>query len=150
MPLIEWNDILLIGNKEIDSQHHRLVELANELVHTARKSDNPKDLVKPMKALREYTVLHFDAEERFMKSIGYPGLNDHTLEHTNLKNRVKLYQKELFVGMKIPPDEVLGFMKTWLLNHILDMDMKIKAFINRPKETVLPDTSEEKTPPATH
>ena len=55
---IEWNDSYLLGIPEIDNQHKKLLELANDLHEAAAGSEeNYKlNMSKVLKKLTDYTV----------------------------------------------------------------------------------------------
>jgi hemerythrin-like metal-binding protein len=89
VPNIVWSETLLIGKLEIDAEHKQLIRIANSLLRAMQEGRNKNDFAKILHELREYTVFHFNNEEEYMRSIGYPDLNKHIEEHNTLKKRVK-------------------------------------------------------------
>lgn len=131
MAELKWNAQLEVGVKVIDEQHKELLRIANGLIKAVSLGRGRKTLENVMRRLREYTVLHFNSEERLMDEVGYPHRIQHIDEHANLKRGVKEFQAMLYKHEDLTPGEVLGFMKGWLLQHILDADMRLARFINR-------------------
>ncbi len=129
MAEIKWSDSLSLGVDEIDDQHIHLVDMANNLLLVIKLKKPQKEIKKLITELREYTVIHFNDEEAYMEKIGFPELEEHRKEHQKLTERVKTYQKTLYHQYEIDPHEVLAFLKTWLLDHILSMDMDIAKFL---------------------
>lgn len=128
MGKIVWSDALSLGNETIDSEHKRLIKIANAIIRLAREDMGKKKIINAMQYLREYTVFHFQNEEKFMSQIQYPLSDAHSAEHAELKHQVKSYQYALFHSVVITGDELLDFMKKWLIDHILNSDLKIKEF----------------------
>ncbi|WP_419783808.1 bacteriohemerythrin [Maridesulfovibrio sp.] len=133
MKRLEWSDKLNLGVPQIDNQHKELIRLVNGLI-SAVSLDRPEKTIKNvLKKLREYTVFHFNSEEVFMDSIGYDNLNKHVAEHIDLKKKVKEFQRYIYKGESVEVMTLLDFLKPWLLNHILESDREIAAFIKREK-----------------
>lgn len=127
MKPLEWNDSLSLGIDAIDDEHKRLLDFANTLI-AAVKSGEREKIKKCFHDLREYTVVHFQNEERYMEQIRYPDLSRHKLEHLDLKARVKHYQESLYHCAEIEPKDVQAFIKHWLIDHVIYMDMHIKLY----------------------
>ena len=128
MPNIVWSETLLIGNTEIDAEHKQLIRIANSLLRAMQEGRNKNDFAKILHELREYTVFHFNNEEEYMRSIGYPDLNKHVEEHNILKKRVKDFQHSVFIGDKVEYDALREMLKDWLVGHILSCDLRIKEY----------------------
>ena len=128
MPNIVWSETLLIGKLEIDAEHKQLIRIANSLLRAMQEGRNKNDFAKILHELREYTVFHFNNEEEYMRSIGYPDLNKHIEEHNILKKRVKDFQHSVFIGDKVEYDALREMLKDWLVGHILSCDLRIKEY----------------------
>ncbi len=133
MKTISWDDCLNLGVKRVDDQHHQMVEMVNDLLEILHKGKG-EEVVRPLLSkLREYTVYHFHDEEAFMEEIGYPGRREHQQEHERLVKQVKQYQRDIYEHRTVEPAALLSFLKEWLLDHFLKMDMEIGMFV-REKE----------------
>lgn len=129
MQRLEWTDKLSIGVERIDNQHRRMVQLANNLV-TAMQTDVAEDILDTLfMELREYTQVHFQAEEQYMQDVGYPGLDAHRQTHEALKQQVRDYRQSLKDKKAVPPSDVLRFLKAWLVDHIIYEDMQIGRYV---------------------
>lgn len=111
MKKILWNQELSVGVEEIDSQHKELLRIANGLIQAVCLGRNEKTINNVLKKLREYTVFHFNSEEKFMESIGYNKRAQHVEEHFKLKMNVKAFQREIYMGKAISPDDLVEFIK---------------------------------------
>lgn len=125
MKRIEWHPKLNIGVEQIDEQHKRLVQLANNLI-SAIQTGVAEDILEVIcKELHEYTVFHFRDEELLMQEVGYPHLEQHQKKHREITDQVQAYLDALERDNNVPPQDVLDFMGDWLVEHIIYMDMKI-------------------------
>lgn len=133
MKKIEWDASLNLGVKQIDDQHKRLIQLANNIIAAVHSGEAQDVMDSFFNELREYTVFHFRDEERFMEEVGYPERGRHHAMHNALKQRVKHFQRDLYEQKNISCEDVLQFMKGWLVDHILGQDMKIAKHIEDSK-----------------
>lgn len=130
MALIAWNDSYSVKVKQMDEQHKKLVEMINQL-HEAMKVGQGKQAVGDvLNALVSYTKTHFANEESLMKTHGYPGYEDQKKAHTNLVGQVGDIQKKFLAGNAPLSQDVMVFLKDWLIKHIQGTDQKYGLFFN--------------------
>lgn len=121
---IEWDDAYLLGVPEIDSQHKKLIAIANELydVVTGDEGEYKAKMPEILKKLTDYTQYHFSHEEKLQETIGYPGLAAHKNAHSFFIKEVEFQIKSLSAENK---NSVLGFynyIAGWVFNHIAKSD----------------------------
>ena len=127
MTLIAWSDKLMLNISSIDDEHKQLVSWMNQLAIAATANDN--DIIKNLfEILKQYTITHFKNEEVYMESLNYPDLPRHKAKHFELKSMVAGFQKSLNENQAININEILKFIKHWLIDHIVAEDMKIKTY----------------------
>lgn len=125
MALIDWKNEYSINNKIIDEQHKKLVDLINQL-HVAMGAGKGKDILgNILDELVSYTVFHFSSEEKFMKDHNYSGYSLHKIEHDKLTRQVVEFQNNYKAGKSVVSQELLKFLKDWLVNHIIGSDKKL-------------------------
>jgi len=94
---------------------------------------NIQDLAKvreeSLQAMRDYTNYHFRQEEEYMKEIGYPDIVAHKRLHTDFDDQLYNYHRMIRNGELVLNTELISIIKDWLLNHILKVDMKYRAFL---------------------
>jgi hemerythrin len=78
----------------------------------------------------DYTVDHFQHEEKLIEKHGYPLTAEHKEIHRLLKEKVIAYRDELFLKDSFNAKEFQDFMSGWLVNHILNDDRQYAEFIN--------------------
>jgi hemerythrin len=133
-PLV-WNDSFATGVAEIDEQHMILVHTLNEAGSKLANGSNPHLLEQITQDLLSYALYHFDTEEELMQEYGYrdaddDAMNRHLEQHRAFSAKVVSVREGLKAGMLVSADDILHFLNTWLVNHILNTDMKLGAFIN--------------------
>ena len=128
---IEWNDSYLLGIPEIDNQHKKLLELANDLHEAAAGSEeNYKlNMSKVLKKLTDYTVYHFSNEEDFMRKYGYAGVDIHKTAHDNFIGEVNHQNNQLSDDKKEDGMRFYSYMVNWVLTHIAKADKIWAAYV---------------------
>ncbi|EOS42869.1 hemerythrin family protein [Lachnospiraceae bacterium JLR.KK009] len=118
------------GIAAIDQEHTRLFELAQE-THSLLTNDTLLDkadsLVHLISELINYTRTHFSHEEEYQRSIGYTGIEEHAAMHRKFEDKLSEFDfdslGEDFNSQNETVEELLGFLTTWLITHILQADM---------------------------
>ncbi len=123
MALIEWNEDIMIGLKEVDDQHHILVRAVN-LLHMGMERNCSNQLMGDIFAtLTDYTHTHFADEEKIFEEAGYEDAENHKKAHRALLNRFEQLKTEWAAGNVDNGAEVLEFLVNWLKKHILETDV---------------------------
>lgn len=128
LPLIEWNDSLSVGIPSIDAQHQRLVAILNTLKASEVSGANTERLEQLLNELAEYTVYHFDTEERLMAAHGYPDLIEHRASHQTLLAQVGQFRADFAAGNSKLTARLFLFLRTWLNGHIRGTDRAYGPF----------------------
>ena len=119
------------GIEMIDQEHARLFELAqetNDLLYNDFLQDKSDSLLHLISELINYTRTHFSHEEEYQKSIGYAELKQHAAQHRAFEERLMAVDLDAlendFERQNDAVESLLNFLVTWLVNHILEVDMK--------------------------
>lgn len=129
MALIQWSNLLSVGVTQFDNEHKKLVDILNNL-HDAMKEGKGADVIgKTLDSLISYTATHFASEEKLMTQHAYPNLTKHKGEHAALVKQALEIQKDFKAG-KALPQNLLQFLKDWLMKHIAGDDKQYGPFLN--------------------
>ncbi|NNM52015.1 MAG: bacteriohemerythrin [Pseudomonadales bacterium] len=120
-----WDKRLDIGDMEINRQHRRLVDMANDIFRLHQQGQSGKAVERIISALASYTVTHFAYEERMFVQQNYPNKDQHVEEHRRLVERVMAFKQRIDRGEDVG-GELLEFIKSWLNQHIQGSD---KAYV---------------------
>jgi len=129
MAMYEMKPEYYTGIEFMDNEHKKLFEIANnvyELLMNDFIPDKYDYIMEVINELKDYAKTHFEHEEEYMGSIKYRKLLSHKVEHDNFIEKVNEYnpdvidenQREILL-------ELLDFLTTWLVDHILMQDKLI-------------------------
>jgi len=128
MPYFEWTDSLLVGIKTIDDQHKQLVDMVNTLHHAVEEPGQSCPAPELVARLKAYAAEHFHIEEGYMQAFAYPEFEAHMQEHQSFSDAVQTFEDNCARG-SANASEVLDFLKQWLTEHILGVDMRMGRFL---------------------
>jgi len=128
--LIVWSKSYSVNVDQMDKEHQRLIDIINKM-YGAMRSGRGKDAIGSiLDELVEYTKTHFMHEERLMRESGFSGLDEQRRAHEALINQVIEIQTKFNAGTALS-QEVLSFLKNWLVNHIQGMDKRYGPSMNK-------------------
>lgn len=127
--MYEMKQEYLTGIKQIDEEHARLFEIAEEAYQLRKnefipdKYDNIREILRKLK---EYTFIHFENEEKYMESIQYKRRFTQKVQHDAFRCKLDDIDIEsIDEGSDEIIDEILQFLTDWLVEHILHTDKLI-------------------------
>ena len=129
--LIQWNDAWRVGNAAIDYDHQMLVNITNQLWDLKEQSRvTHADVSRILGQLVDYVKRHFKREEEIFMASDYPLKASHKAMHAELTKVVediaKVYDKDPEL---LDLDEIMDFLKRWLMDHIVKHDMGYREYI---------------------
>ncbi len=128
--LITWSRSYSVGVSQMDNEHQRLIDIINNL-YAAMRSGRSKDAIGTiLDELINYTKTHFTHEEKLMQDSNYAGLDEQKRAHAALVNQVVEIQQKYRTGTAMG-QEVMTFLKNWLINHIQGLDKQYGPVMNK-------------------
>ena len=124
MAFFDWTDKFSVAVPAMDTQHKKLVDIINRFFEASKETPNKEKNGKLLNELINYTVTYIVEEEKFMESTGFPGLVEHKMLHKALVARATEVKRDFDAGTGVIQQEVLNFLKSWLMTHIQGQDMK--------------------------
>ena len=126
-----WTDDVMVGVDILDIQHKKLFETLNTLVNAIEVHSGQKEVERVIGFLDNYVVEHFGTEEKMMKEVSCPRMDEHIEQH-------KVFIDSL--------DEVKGYYTSegttedlslmlrnnlchWLVSHIMMVDKEMGLFL---------------------
>ncbi len=125
MEFVVWHSSYCIGEPTIDRQHQELVRLINLLHQKIHGGFCDRIIDEVLIRLINYAENHFRDEEEFMKAKNYPEYEEHRKEHERLVMEVFEFKRR-YDKREVSKFDLLLFLRDWLINHILDTDLKLK------------------------
>jgi len=127
-PLLLNASDFVLGDKIIDEQHEELIDGINKL-YEARLSLSNVEIRSIIETIIVNSKVHFDQEEKEMKSIGYPKIKEHLAEHTELLKDVGEFIARFDLGEDVAA-EFQAFLFDWIAAHIRTSDRDIFDYKN--------------------
>ncbi len=128
--LINWNKSYSVGVSQMDKEHQRLIDIINNLYASMRAGRGKDAIGTILDELIDYTKTHFAHEERLMQESGYAGFDEQKRSHEALIAQVVEIQKKYRAGTALG-QEVMNFLKNWLVNHIQGLDKQYGPVMNK-------------------
>ncbi len=126
---IAWNDDYSVGIAALDEDHRRLLHLINNLQTAAHYPTGEAYERQALDELVDYTRTHFEREEVLMSELGYPGFEEHKRQHEAMIQKVEQFLEAYRKDPAGTIEEMVQFLKQWLLNHIAGTDQQYSAFL---------------------
>lgn len=128
MVSFKWDKHFLTGLKEVDQQHHHLVDLINEFGNLiAKNTINIEDVDSLYKQLEDYTVYHFNEEDKMSleADVDILYLDHHRKIHDSFIQDIKTIYSNITAQSIDQASNFLKFLLNWLAYHILGEDQDL-------------------------
>lgn len=126
---LTWKHEYSVGIQSIDNDHKKLLNLINQLQTASLYYTGEEFEKNALKELIEYTKFHFQREEDLMEQYQYPDFGPHKEQHkimvAKVSQMVEQYEKDADKSI----DELLEFLKEWLIRHINGTDQEYSEFL---------------------
>ena len=129
MPLIEWTDVFTVNITEMDEEHKRFVELINEFHKALSESRIQEKLTGLLDGLVQYAETHFASEERLLEKYKCDELEKQRQEHAVFMATMIELRKQYSTGHMVSAIDIMNFLKSWLIDHIMYQDKKYSDYI---------------------
>lgn len=134
MTFLAWDPSYATGIRIIDDEHQHLFTLINKLAATRGGTASHETVQEVVLGLRDYVRTHFVVEEELMRVYKYPGYEAHKKLHKEFFDKVEQLYQDTLSGELIVMNFLVDFIKNWLVEHVLKVDMDYVGFI--PKDGI--------------
>ncbi len=128
MAFFKWQPGYSVQVSKFDEQHKQLINLINQLHEAMKAGQVASHLSTILSELDRYTKEHFSEEERMMQLHQYPGLALQKQAHAHFIQKIQQFKEQLNTGTVTTSIQIMGFLKDWLVRHILETDKKYAPF----------------------
>ena len=126
---IEWSKDLSVGVDEIDEDHLKLIAIVNRF-HEAYVSGADKSaMLATLTEIADYSGWHFDHEENVMRRFGFPHLERHAGQHSDLLNRMDQILVDFEVGKSELSEDLFEFLRNWIVIHLKTEDRELGEWV---------------------
>jgi hemerythrin-like metal-binding protein len=119
---MKWNQSYSVGIEEIDRQHQKLIGMLAQLIKATDEKDSKSVVKDILDNLVEYTVYHFNTEERYFEQFDYENKVEHKAEHKTFTDKVALFVNDYKEDRILLTADILMFLSNWIQNHIKGSD----------------------------
>ena len=127
-----WKSEYNIGNLKIDQEHQKLFAIARKTLSVIKLNNDEKEIGKINELITElftYVGTHFSNEQKYMKEVKYPELENHILLHKNLLDMLtNLISKLNSMNLKEIEQSLYSFIEEYFIRHIILEDKKINLW----------------------
>ncbi len=125
-----WDRKMSVGIRQFDEHHKVIVGLIFDMKGKVNSGEQRDYLMKLLYELSSYIKYHFAAEERMLKSHGYPDADMHIQHHRYFTEQINEFEEQMAFGKGGLEKEIYLFLKTWFADHIMKMDKAYSEFLN--------------------
>jgi hemerythrin len=125
-----------VGNDAIDHDHRYLVCYLNTVELALQNPEEKEVLLSSLQQLYNYAYEHFMKEEIIQQKISYPEIQKHRIEHKKLledlskmKNNLETKYDKQDINNRY--EEIVAFLRHWLIDHVLNTDMLLKPYLSK-------------------
>ena len=122
--MIKWNNKYSVGISRIDEEHKKLIGILNKAIFAKEHGNNPEEIKEVLSEMVEYYHKHFTTEEAYMIKFNFPEYQFHKNEHLDFTNKTIATFNKVIKDDGDVANEILEFLKQWLVNHIQSIDKK--------------------------
>ncbi len=123
---VAWKPFYSVGNSSLDAEHQEILRFIDELYSEITVGKENAKTKKLLDRLAQYTLAHFQHEERVMQEASYPGLAAHRIEHERMRQRTLELRAEF---SQVKAADLLRFLKDWWTNHIQAEDKSYSPYL---------------------
>ena len=116
-----WNDSYLLGIPMIDNQHKNFFVILDNL-ETLNQKQEKSEMHSLINELQNYVIYHFQTEEDLMVNSQSPNIDLHVMEHELFRKKVEEFHHSYYNNNEELLNEMISFMRKWLLIHISGTD----------------------------
>lgn len=134
MPLVTWNDFLIINIPGRDRQYKQFIDQLNTLVDTMLANCRKEEIKGILYLLDFYIAQNFGLEKNFMQRYKYPVGSNNAATHTKfiktlseVKQNLPTKGSSLWLAIKVN-EELLD----WFVNHIKKVDRELNSCMSKP------------------
>lgn len=125
-----WHDEYSVGIEEIDHQHKDLIHCISSLEQAVDKGDEKQRwsaIHYAIVQLSDYTRIHFSVEESLMHILDFPEREAHMDQHKMFVTYLRDIERKS-ITQDVRQDDIVSFLRNWLLTHVLSEDKKYAEF----------------------
>ena len=131
MSLITWRRDYEIGIPEVDHEHRALIELINDTFDELQQGARAEAAEILLGEIHVRIAAHFALEEKAMREMRYPELDDHKADHERLLDEIRDLMDEVDDTQAVDADELGARLDVWFSEHFRKHDALLHQVTHR-------------------
>lgn len=129
MPVMEWNDALVLDQGVMDDTHREFIDLLNRLADAP-----PEEALAVLDQFIAHTEAHFAHEQKWMEDMAFPPLACHVREHEGVLEISREVRNRIAAGQPRFAQVLAKAVAEWFeahaasMDHVLALYMKEKGY----------------------
>ena len=128
-PLISWDEEFSVGIDAIDRQHTRMLSFINQIDEVIQQGGTYEMFAPVLDDLIDYTIQHFEHEEKLLEINHCPDIDRHKKSHVRLRGELLNWQEKVADAEPEEMSEHMFFLRIWFPGHILNVDKKDAEYL---------------------
>jgi hemerythrin len=124
----KWSTEFITGLKEIDEHHFTIIKKLYEIEQLIQINPTKSEIMDALLFLESYTQMHFKFEESLMAEQNCPAAKENKQQHAMFIDKVHGFNQNFAHNdmMDVDLKDIAVELSNWIINHILQVDMKLK------------------------
>lgn len=133
MPVMEWNECLMLDRGVMDETHEEFVELLNRLADASGDR-----MLAVLDEFIAHTEAHFAQEQRWMEQMSFPPTECHVREHDGVLEIAREVRKRAASGQTGFGRVLAQAVAQWFANHAVSMDNVLALYMKEKRVRIEP------------
>ncbi len=129
--MIDLKDKDRIYASLINEDQKKIIGTVDKAIDAKQHQESPNELKEVLSIITRDATRHFITEETCMKDFKYPGYHYHKEEHQDFSTKAHAYRKIILDSDSETANEILEYLKKWLVKHFDEADKKSTEYFNK-------------------
>lgn len=144
LPFLTWTEEFAVGHESLDAEHHRLIEIIND-VHAAECAEQSPSQMRPLLGtLNRMATDHFQHEDSILNRINFgllpsgvdtraflravvdAAIGEHTANHGRSLHQLNTIVRDFYAGLGSIEQDLSLDLKAWFIDHAAKHDAPLK------------------------
>lgn len=131
--MVRWKKTFSTDVVSVDNEHRVLVDALNNFADAFYNDPDSFDVLATFDGIATEAIHHFDHEETVMYNMAYPRYKQHREKHKWLLADLAKRRAEIADDPQNARfDEILQYLKYWLMRHMVSEDTHLHRYLNKP------------------
>lgn len=124
MPVMEWNETLVLDRGVMDETHREFIDLLNRLAEAPET-----EMLAVLDEFIAHTEAHFGQEQRWMEQMAFPPTDCHVNDHVGVLQVAQEVRKRAAAGETRFGPILARAVAEWFATHAASMDHVLALYM---------------------